>query len=647
MATSVQILCPNGRRQIVKVTPNTKLLQVLEEVCTKQGFLPPDDFNLIHGRKTLDLTLAFRFSNLPNNAKLELVKSTTPRSQTQGEVTIALQLESGERLQHSFKPSVSLWEILQHWEGQNEKYKGQLMYVDGSQSPPVHPVCIYMRDEVIGEVALQYMTLKKLALTSGKAIIRLVHRPVEDGALAETINKIEQEKAKQAKLAQKAVEAELSEASFSASATVSQHQTPANTSPSTSQSDQVRQAEERMEVDKLEATAGQDTAKVAEPELMDTQEVKPPASQLTQLAPQRNASATDSQASSVDRPSAGASASGTSAIEQLRSMNIPGVEIITPGDFDNLTPEEQQMARRLMDQFIPAMLAQQKVDAKPTKPKPAPAPPFAEFKFPEETKGKELYHNELSEVKAEEFKPCDREAVIYDSNEENISKALAEEPPEDFFEVTDADVKSLYKDLKKKVSNMSERPLMTESMRQMELEEKHRQYHHVIVRVQFPDGLVLQGCFRPRETVYALHKFVRDHLEDKSQEFHLYRTPPKQVFSDMTKTLVQADLAPATLVFFGSEKTEEHSLSGPARVEICSKRRADELSVKKLAKDQMENLASASSSTEKPTPSPSGSHTGGENSVKSTDSVSRSAQKTTSTANSEAKVPKWLKIGKK
>lgn len=28
MASSVQILCPNGRRQNVKVTPNTKLLQV-------------------------------------------------------------------------------------------------------------------------------------------------------------------------------------------------------------------------------------------------------------------------------------------------------------------------------------------------------------------------------------------------------------------------------------------------------------------------------------------------------------------------------------------------------------------------------------------------------------------------------------------
>ena len=29
---------------------------------------------------------------------------------------IALQLESGERLQHSFSPGTTLWEILMHWE---------------------------------------------------------------------------------------------------------------------------------------------------------------------------------------------------------------------------------------------------------------------------------------------------------------------------------------------------------------------------------------------------------------------------------------------------------------------------------------------------------------------------------------------------
>ena len=37
-------------------------------------------------------------------------------------------------------------------------------------------------------------------------------------------------------------------------------------------------------------------------------------------------------------------------------------------------------------------------------------------------------------------------------------------------------------------------------MREAELEERHEQYDRVVMRIQFPDGLVLQGCFRPRET---------------------------------------------------------------------------------------------------------------------------------------------------
>ena len=50
------------------------------------------------------------------------------------------------------------------------------------------------------------------------------------------------------------------------------------------------------------------------------------------------------------------------------------------------------------------------------------------------------------------------------------------------------------------VSSSDERLLTTKAMRQAELEERHRQYDHVVMRIQFPDGLVLQGCFRPRET---------------------------------------------------------------------------------------------------------------------------------------------------
>ena len=47
---------------------------------------------------------------------------------------------------------------------------------------------------------------------------------------------------------------------------------------------------------------------------------------------------------------------------------------------------------------------------------------------------------------------------------------------------------------------MSEQPLMTQSMRKADLEAKYARYSKVIIRIQFPDRLVLQGVFRARET---------------------------------------------------------------------------------------------------------------------------------------------------
>ena len=60
-----------------------------------------------------------RFAGLPNLAKLELVKASHSREETG--VTIALQLENGERLQQQFLPKVSLWNILKHWEKHDSK----------------------------------------------------------------------------------------------------------------------------------------------------------------------------------------------------------------------------------------------------------------------------------------------------------------------------------------------------------------------------------------------------------------------------------------------------------------------------------------------------------------------------------------------
>lgn len=168
---AVSVLAPNGRRQTVKVTAGTPLLQVLEEVCKKQNF-NPREYNLKFQRTVLDLSLQWRFANLPNNAKLEMVSRSQQRAGAEStKVRVALQLEEGARLQDEFLCSQSLWEVLTHF----SQTRGCLEEI----APGSIAVCIYMREEVSGEQAFKQTTLQSLGLTSGSAIIRFVVRKNE------------------------------------------------------------------------------------------------------------------------------------------------------------------------------------------------------------------------------------------------------------------------------------------------------------------------------------------------------------------------------------------------------------------------------------------------------------------------------------
>ncbi|CAJ0958980.1 unnamed protein product [Ranitomeya imitator] len=120
-------------------------------------------------RTVLDLSLQWRFANLPNNAKLEMVSSAQQRVGAENtKVRVALQLEEGVRLLDEFLCSQSLWEVLTRFP--------QTRVCLEAIAPGSIAVCIYMRDEVSGEQSLRQTTLQSLGLTSGSAIIRFVVR---------------------------------------------------------------------------------------------------------------------------------------------------------------------------------------------------------------------------------------------------------------------------------------------------------------------------------------------------------------------------------------------------------------------------------------------------------------------------------------
>ncbi|KMQ93955.1 tether containing ubx domain for glut4 [Lasius niger] len=158
---AVTVLAPNGRRQNVKVTINTTILQILEEVCQKQGF-NVDDYDIKHNRQILDPNTIFRFTGLPNNAQLEMIACTKTRSASN--VTIGIQPEEGERITREFLPKTTLAQALLE------------IYPDSDLE---RAVLIYMHREVYGREALEKTTLKSLGLNSGKAILRLIYRDPE------------------------------------------------------------------------------------------------------------------------------------------------------------------------------------------------------------------------------------------------------------------------------------------------------------------------------------------------------------------------------------------------------------------------------------------------------------------------------------
>ncbi|KFM78520.1 Tether containing UBX domain for GLUT4, partial [Stegodyphus mimosarum] len=165
---SLIVLCPNGRRETIKITPNNSILQVLEEACSKQH-LKPEDFDICHYNKSLDLSLPIRFANLPNNALLELRPAKNIRKESL--VTVGLQLESGERFMEDFPPSSSISDVI-------EKCLCSRTDTDNLQEKG-EAVCIYMRQTLSGD-ALKTTSLRSLGLTEGKAIIRLLYRKPEE-----------------------------------------------------------------------------------------------------------------------------------------------------------------------------------------------------------------------------------------------------------------------------------------------------------------------------------------------------------------------------------------------------------------------------------------------------------------------------------
>lgn len=421
MATkSVNVLLPNGHRQNIKVSPNTTILQVLDEACQKYG-LQAENYDIKHFNKVLDVNSSFRFTNLANNAQLEMVPCIKKRELLN--ITIGLQLEDGHRLMGDFQPNTLLNDIL--------------LSLAPSESTET-AVVVFMHQEISGK-DLENTTLRSLGLTKGKAMLRLLHRDPNS-------------------------KKEQAHVYIPAKKTVSKE----NDNPSTSSS--FTKFISNKIIDPINSIKAEVSKQIKEHDLRKDQ---------------------------------GKEAAAGS--QNKCSQKIKNNEKITTAQVKE-TPK-----------VIQNMLKDSLIDV--------------------------AYLGE-------------RNALVF--NQAGALPISQEDLPDSFFDLTVEDAKVLLRDAKKSINRLEDSPLLTEAQRQTESNKKKldhvNKYHWAIIRIQFPDQLVLQGLFRPEETVQDIKNFVRNYLKNPENEFVLYTTPPKTDLNPNCR-LIDENLVPSAVIYYSGHSS--------------------------------------------------------------------------------------------
>lgn len=163
----------------------------------------------------------------------------------------------------------------------------------------------------------------------------------------------------------------------------------------------------------------------------------------------------------------------------------------------------------------------------------------------EETKTQKIQKEiveEFIEPEPEIIELGERNAVLFSL--ETAQSVNFNEIPDSFFDLTVEDVRKLLKDIRKQSSTLTDAPMLTAKMREIEASntilKQMTQYNTTVIRIQFPDRYVLQGTFTPVETIETVMEFIRPYLKDPKMEFYIcefffiYLLAFKSVYDSLT-----------------------------------------------------------------------------------------------------------------
>lgn len=118
--------------------------------------------------------------------------------------------------------------------------------------------------------------------------------------------------------------------------------------------------------------------------------------------------------------------------------------------------------------------------------------------------------------------------------------------PDDFYNLTPAELKR-EQQLRSENTEKIE-ILRTKAMRERDEKRELRRYRYTMIRIRFPDSVVLQGTFKAQEKLSDLRKFVQDNLRLDWIPFNLVNPTGHRLEQD--STLIELGLAPTAVVNF-------------------------------------------------------------------------------------------------
>ncbi|KYR02779.1 UBX domain-containing protein [Tieghemostelium lacteum] len=591
-----------SQKNTIQVLPNNSMAEILEKGC-KSFRLNEQHYTLQHNGKPVNLSLPFRLSGIPNQSRVSIVEKTSSTMATVKQVNIAIQLSDGKRYTSPMKTSVTLWDILLHFE---EKEKLILTTQFDAQERYVCPVFNLLNKEIKTLDLLQSTTLLSLHVTES-VLIKLSFQPTSDLSKDEVLKLLINYKPP----------------STTTPPSITTPSPPPTTTTTT--------------------TTTTSTSPI-------TNETISPSTQTT------TTTTTTSSTSPINNVTISPPTQTTISPNTSEVKVIPPTveEFEKPIDTSLSEVEYRALVKKVSEALSPTSTSSNSI-----------SPNWVNieqetFKFPTSTttttttSSSDSKMDDLDVIKPEEI-TVNRNLRVYVPVDQDldISSIVHDD------KLSEEDFKRLQESNKreKKAKEEDSAVLKTKYLREKEFIKKMSKYSNTVLRVYFPTKQVLEMTFSSHERVSALVIYLKSLFTEPQPLFYLYTTPPYTVLHNFNHTLLKEGLIPNAKIYLGFANETSNITFIPEVDDMFLK--ANQLpvltgtTIYKQQKDQKMFDSEATTITTTTTTSSTSNNNSYDNDSEmkdvneSTNTITSPNRSASSNQSKDKIVPKWFTMGKK